>query len=264
MNLNLVLLRSDAEQWQRMERMPAENRRIDIWWKGDATSRLMLLLAHLMRRSVFWGKSYLRVLGTNVTTDLETAKSDLEHELEEMRIDARVSIPGRKFAEAVEEESNDAAFVFLPFRIAKNRIRSHMDESLERLLPRLPATALVMAAEEIDLDAEPEEGIAADLAAAADALAETEKKAVQAENDAARKKEKASDLMEMIQSAEKLSELSQGEVSKLHEDTIQAIAESEKAFRKARKARAKAVLAAKTAADLGLKQPQEKNSEVKE
>ncbi len=253
LGLNLVILKTDSEQWRRMAAVPPEKRRIDILWRGDATSRLMLLLAYLMRRNDFWEQADIRVIAAIGGADPDAEKAALKEEMEYLRIEARVAISERLDLETIATKSADASILFMPFRILNHRVRSHTDETFERALPRLPATALVLASEEIDLDAAPEEGLAADLAAAADILSESEKRAVKTEQEAQKAREKASEIMTRLQTAEKLPGLSDADFSKLHAEAIHAIAVSEKAFRKAMKARARAVQAAKAASDLGLK-----------
>jgi len=63
--------------------------------------------------------------------------------------------------------------------------------ALRSQIIRLPVAAAVLAAEDIDLDAEPEKGRAGEVAAALDALSDAEKKAKAAEEDAAAASEKA-------------------------------------------------------------------------
>lgn len=260
--LNLIVFKSDDEQWQRIHSFEPEHRRIDIWWQGDPTSRLMLLLAHLMRRDHLWSDAVIRLLSKTESPDAESFESKLLHELEEMRIEARVTAVSGMDFDTITAESAGASLVFLPFRIWGHKLKSHTNETLERLLPGLPATALVMASEDIDLDAEPEEGIAADLAAAADALEEAEKRALQTQKDATAAKKKATELMGRLQDTEKIANLSLDEISKLHSEAIQAISDSDRAIRKAAKARAKADSAVKAASDLGVPIP-EKSEPVK-
>jgi hypothetical protein len=254
--LNLVIFRADDEQWQRILDTPPENRRIDIWWRDDPTSRLMLLLAHLMRRDPVWADAAIRVVSMAREPDVEAAGIKMQGELEDMRIGARVSMVSRMDLETVTAESADAGMVFLPFGISNRKLKTHTGEALERLLPSLPATALVMAFEDIDLDAEPEEGVAADLAAAADVLEACQKKAQSAEKESAAAKEKAADLMTRLQDAEILSGLSPEELSELHSEAIQAIAASDRALRRAGKAKAKAAQAAREAEDMGMVAPE--------
>ena len=257
--LNLLILKSDEEQWGRIQDADPENRRIDIWWQGDAGSRMILLLAHLMQRDAIWSEATLRVISEAGDSNQDTAESALLAELENMRIESKVTIVPHMDSDTISSESADAAFVFLPFRILNNRLKCHTGETLERVFPSLPATALFMVAEKIDLDAEPEEGIAGDLAAASDALADAEKKAVDTEKDATTAQKKASDLMHALQSMEFSPAHSNDKISKLHSEVIQAIATSARAIRKAAKARAKAEQASRTAEELGV--PSGKDSE---
>ena len=69
--------------------------------------------------------------------------------------------------------------VFVPFRLRGSRPLGPFGESLDHLLARLPSTILVLAAEDVDLDAEPEEGEAGQIAAAEDVL-EDSRRAVRA------------------------------------------------------------------------------------
>ncbi|MCF8109298.1 MAG: hypothetical protein K9J81_09925, partial [Desulfohalobiaceae bacterium] len=60
---NILLLDAGEQKWDRLESSEPQGRRIDIWWWGDATSRLMLLLGYLMTKSPFWEEARLNVLG---------------------------------------------------------------------------------------------------------------------------------------------------------------------------------------------------------
>jgi hypothetical protein len=75
--------------------------------------------------------------------------------------------------------------VFLPFRLSGNLIETLVPGRVEALLEDLPTTVLVLAAEDIDLGAEPEEGAVAELAEAMDDLNEKKKKAEAKEKEAA-------------------------------------------------------------------------------
>ncbi len=185
---NLVVFHMDQESWNRLQTEPIEGRRIDVWWQGDATSRLMLLLAYLMTRNEPWNKTTLRVLTQGDGKQFKAEKENLNKILEEVRIEAAAHIVEGVDADTIVQQSADAAFVFLPMRIRQNRILDPTGNSFERSLPRLPVSAVVMAAEDIDLDAAPEEGLAAQVAKAADDLEAARKKAAAAEQAAAEKK----------------------------------------------------------------------------
>jgi len=57
---NTVILDVKADKWTAIEETEERNRFIDVWWWGDATSRLMLLIAYLMTRHENWDQSKIR------------------------------------------------------------------------------------------------------------------------------------------------------------------------------------------------------------
>ena len=58
----IVILDEEAGEWERLEAAPGHERRIDVWWGDDATSRLMILLAYLIKRNSDWEDAMIRVL----------------------------------------------------------------------------------------------------------------------------------------------------------------------------------------------------------
>ena len=59
---NVIVLASDGQRWESIEAMSDDKRRIDVWWWGRDSSRLMLLLAYLMTRTGMWHDARIRVL----------------------------------------------------------------------------------------------------------------------------------------------------------------------------------------------------------
>jgi hypothetical protein len=99
--------------------------------------------------------------------------------------------------------------------------------------------ALVLAAEDIDLDAEPEEGKQAEVAAALDALADTEEKARKAEKAATEVTEQAEKKLSVLEDA--VSSGSDGQtVSELEKEAKAAQEEARKLSRRAAKTQTKA------------------------
>jgi hypothetical protein len=125
---------------------------------------------------------------------------------------------------------------------------------VEDLLSRLPLATLVLAAEDIDLEAEPEEGKAGELAAALDALTDAENRAKKAQKEAKKAAEKAQDKIEDLE-ANELQKDYEFTKSKI-EDSLKAKEEADKAARRAAKALAKAKDAADEAEKLGANQVQ--------
>ncbi|MBW2641709.1 MAG: amino acid permease, partial [Deltaproteobacteria bacterium] len=79
---NIVVLDADEDKWNTLENIPGENRRIDVWWLNDATSRLMLLLGYLITRSEPWDAAKIRVLAAGYKADTLENLTDLKNNLE--------------------------------------------------------------------------------------------------------------------------------------------------------------------------------------
>ena len=144
----------------------------------------------------------------------------------------------------------------MPFQLKRDRSVGPFGEPVENIIEHLPSVAMVLAAEDIDLEAEPEEGKAADMASVLDQLADAEKKAQKAE----KKAEMASLALD-----EKLAQLSEVEKLKAASSRVQTVrsavfdaeAAAESAAKKAAKAEVKVRQAAQEAADSGAKLPDE-------
>ena len=264
---NIIVLDADDEQWTPLESsIPAGERRIDLWWWDDASSHLMLLLAYLMTRSPNWADATIRVLTPKFEHTAEQTLENLGLKLQEYRIEAQPKVVTDISAESIASYSRDATLVFLPFRLKGNQPLDPFDRPIEEILGGLPITALVLAAEDITLEAEPEAGEAGERATALDALADAEKKMRAAEKDAVAAGETASDLKAKL--AQMDSETDTAGVNEAkHEELKSSLAEAEKqaekANRRAAKARAKAETAAKDVEDFGIK-PSKSDAEAEE
>ena len=182
----------------------------------------------------------------------------LQRTLQEVRIEAEPEIVQGADVNAVTEHSADSALVFLPFRLRGNQLLGPFDNQIDDLIPRLPVVALVLAAEDIDLDAEPEEGRAGELAAALDTLADAKKRAKEAEKEAAKAAEEAEGKLHELESAI-ASGADEALMSKV-KATLEAREQASKTARRAAKALAKVEDAARVAETLGAK-PDEENEE---
>ena len=246
---NIVILQATPETWLKIEQSPLEGRTIDVWWQNDATSRLMLLFAYLMTRTKPWAGAAIRVLTKGTGAGIKTEKNALNKILEDVRIEALPIIVPSFDTEIVVENSQNASLVFLPFTLKANQITDPNGNSFDRSLTLLPLSVLVLAAEDIDLDSEPEQGVTGLIAAASDALEAAGKKADKAEKIAMDARKNAEALKE------KLAQLEGGaakvivldERNELKQELTTAEAEAEKAFRSAAKAKTKAMDAEKTA-----------------
>ncbi len=238
MGCNIIIFHAGVKEWESLVKSPPHERRLDVWWKNDATSRLMLLLAHLMKRSPEWENATLRVLSIpEEAGDCGDAQC-LEKMLEETRIDAQcIIIPAAEY-KGIAHHSHDASLVFIPFKLIDTRVAAHDGGKIQDLLPGLPTTAMALAAESIELHADPEEGTAATAAAIRDNCAQAEKRAQDAEKDAELAAQTAKEKEAALQEAE-AQKAGEEELKRLRDE---AKAANDEALRTAKRAAKAAVL----------------------
>jgi hypothetical protein len=258
---NLVILRVGEDGWPAFVEEIAPGR-IDVWWRHDPTGRLMLLLAYLLTRSETWGDSQIRILASAEGRPREEALAQLTTTLEEARIRADPEVLDPFNRDALVTASRDADLLFLPFRIKGGRLVDPFDAPVEEILPDLPATAMVLAAEDVDLEAEPEEGTAGEWAQAMDALSDARKRAEETREEAEAASEKARKRMDQMESA--IAEGADDGLMALVKEALEAKTFADKASRRAAKALAKAELAEREARDLGVQLPEEDQKEAKD
>jgi hypothetical protein len=212
----------------------------------------MLLMAYLIKRNEKWRNAKIRLLAVaSDNGDGQTIES-LEEMLEDVRIEATPSLVENVDADVLAEYSADSSIAFLPFRVGDNRVLDPFGNPMQDTLFLLPVTALVMAADDVDLDAEPEEGKAGEMAETLDALEDARKKTLAAAKEAAEASEAAEKAREkaeeIVANPEGVDEETKARVEKLAEEAEKQAA---KMTRKAAKAAAKAEIAAKEAEACG-------------
>ena len=258
---NIIVLDAKEDRWQEMLSLPDTERRIDVWWWDDATGRLMLLLAHLITRSKDWDDARIRVLSAEWKGDAKGPVENLKTFLEDVRIDAEPVELEKVDAATVEEQSGDASLVLMPFQIKGERSLGPFGEPVENIINRLPSVAMVLAAEDIDLEAEPEEGKAGEMASVLDQLADAEKNTQRTEKEVEKASQSLDEKLARLSAIEK-SETEPAKIQKIRNEVFDAEADVEKAVRKAAKAEAKTRHAAQEAADSGAKLPEELSQEL--
>jgi len=156
--VNIVAMSSDEQRWAAMSTRKASNKRIDVWWNGDDSSRLALLAAYLFTRTASWDKARIRILASVGDENAEDVLARVEAMLDEARIPADVLCLMNPDHDAIVATCADAALVFMTMRISKDHALDPMGGDLDSLLRRLPLTAAVLAGESVDLLAGPESG----------------------------------------------------------------------------------------------------------
>ena len=155
---NLLLLDADAKEWETLQSVPSDRRVIDVWWRDTPTGELMLLLAFLMMRSDDWGRASIRLLAAPDEGQTEEAcRAAVVERLERIRIPATAVVVADHDEATVIESSRAGSIVFMPFRIHGGRFYSPFGWEIREALPRLPITVLALAAEDVDLEADPDD-----------------------------------------------------------------------------------------------------------
>ncbi len=158
---NLVVLDAHESDWQKLVETKPSERTIDVWWMDNASGQLMLVLAYLMTRNEEWRGSALRVLTTAGQSEVDESKTELELALKSVRISAEILVlplqDEEDHAQLLLGESARSSIVFVPLGIRDSAFTDAHGEPLLEILPKLPVVALVMAAEELDLAADPDE-----------------------------------------------------------------------------------------------------------
>ena len=227
---------------------------IDVWWWNDASSRLIFLLAYLMTRHPRWEQARIRILAANYPAAGETEKEALKAIIAEARIDASFEILPDASIDQLATASEDATLVYAPFRFQGMQLTDPLGGDLKDLIIRLPNVALVMAAEDIDLDSAPEDGEVSEKVAALDALEaarKREKKAQKEATEAAEAASKTQDRLETLQTSPH-ADRDEETLARLQKEAQESAGKAEQAARKAAKEAAKAEIAAKEASDLGI------------
>ncbi len=253
---HVVILSTDEAKWPDHERLTAEPPRIDVWWRNDATGRLMLLLAYLITRHDDWSQARIRVIAPDAALP-GTPDEDgrlLADLLAAFRINGEPVILPHGDRDELVQQTADAALLFLPFRFRDNLIQLNWDGPTEDLLKQLPTTVMVTAARDLDLEAEPEEGRAAELAGMRDALEKLHRRLEKAKGDAVSAAEAVArsqaHLSEMINADKGYIDLQAKKA--LDREVEDARREAEKSRRRALKLEAKLAQAAQEAGLAGL------------
>lgn len=127
------------------------SRRIDIWWRGLGNGSLMAILAYLLMGNWPWRNATLRLLHVHdETEEIETIKKQIQHLIEEGRLDAETIIieaaeHSGSFTELAIAYSADADLVMFGFKPPAD------DEAAERfytfysdLIGKLTTTTLLI------------------------------------------------------------------------------------------------------------------------
>lgn len=244
---NIILLDQKSSDTAAAE---LENRKtIDVWWKNDDTSRLMILLAYLITRNEKWEQAEIRLLAFHLDIDNRENIRNLVDMLEEIRINAAPQIVLGADAQSIARISGTADLVFLPVYLKNNTPYIFKDTPAETVTPQLKSVALTMAAQKVELDSEPEEGKQGDLALLLDELRHAEKRVENAEKEVYQATKAANETMEMVNIEDSFAD---SRVLKSLKEALTAREKAAAANKKALKEKSKLVEISKKAKEQGL------------
>lgn len=196
---HLVIFHGDQRRWAKVEQVDPEQRKIDVWWRGDASSRLMLLLAYLTTRDKSWSDATIRVFAVNYPDSSEASYQHLQQTITETRISAELQIVEKAGQKSVKEFSGNSELVFLGFSLRSDGVIDMFGDSVHEIEKLEGLLALVQAGREVDLDAEPEEGEAGEFAEVQDNLERMRQRVEKAEQEASDAVKTARQEMEKIE-----------------------------------------------------------------
>jgi len=145
-----VLIARNAEQLHEQNYS-----KIDIWWGGlKANGGLMIVLAHLLQRSINWKGTEVNVkMLSRSDKAAEGASHNLSSLLKEMRVDHNEKViyeADKDFYAVLEEHSSGADLIMLGMAVPREgfEYRSYY-EQLSQKTKNLPSTLFVLASQEV-------------------------------------------------------------------------------------------------------------------
>jgi len=253
---NLLILNAEQAEWERLDAVSSGDRVIDIWWRADKTGQMTVLLAYLMTRSDEWNDATIRVLVPVDQADADAHLAEVKSVLAAARIEAETELVVNADSESIVAQSSNASIVFLQFGIREGRIVDAFGNDLSEILPRLPMVVMSMAAQDVDLDAQPDEGSAAQSAAILDKVSDAQRRADRAHHQAADATDAARRAVSAL--ADAASEgVDQQTIEKLRDELEEAQEEAQKAARRAVVTSGRREAAERAAREAGLDLPEE-------
>ncbi|MEW6358349.1 MAG: amino acid permease [Planctomycetota bacterium] len=147
---NLIVLKCAKD-----EESPRD-RTIDIWWRGQENGPMMLLFAYLLRLDDEYSDCAIRVMRiVGTEAGVEEAARHMREVVEAARIEAevRVFVQSGGIADMIHSTSKNSTIVLLGLEVPGKGCEREILQRMDNLLKGLPTTALVRAAQQIDLQA---------------------------------------------------------------------------------------------------------------
>ena len=131
-----------------------QNRRIDIWWRGQQNGSLMVTLAHLLIQDWAWRNSRIRILRcVRDRAGRESSKAAIDKLIETARIraEARVIVSEDPFVQVLKAHSAKSDVLFMGLHHEDDQAHGEVYRHLDGILTDMPTTILVHSSGEADL-----------------------------------------------------------------------------------------------------------------
>ena len=216
---NVAVLDVNQADWRRFEDTPRKEREIALWWSDDQAGQLTSLLAWLIERHEEWSEAKMIAY----VPDADAAELErVSGILKAGRINAEVKRVDANPA-SLTTALGAATLALAPLRVRRGSALGPYETPLGMLVESLPLGILVLAIEEIALNAEPDESDLAEIARLSDQLAKLERKTSELDVEAGR-------LLVAAETIRLEADANPDDVA-LHEQADHAHEESIKAFR---------------------------------
>ncbi len=180
---NVAVLNVRTDAWEEFERTPRHERSIALWWSDDRVGQMITLLAWLSGRDPAWSDASIIAYVPGDESDAEIER--IERLLKKGRINAEVKRVEATPA-ALTTALSDATMALAPLRVKRGAAIGPLETPLGMLVESLPLAIMVLATEDVSLDANPDESKLAELARLTDQLAKDERAAAELDAEAGR------------------------------------------------------------------------------
>ena len=179
---NVAVLNASEHAWEEFEATPRKERTIALWWSDDQVGQFITLLGWLCQRDEEWKDASIIVYVP--PTDHEDEVEHVAQILEAGRIDAEVKQVDGSPA-AFSEAMGAATMAMAPLRVRRGRAIGPFETPLGMLLESLPLAVMALATENVEIDAEADDGGYAEYAKAVEQAQAAQKWAADLDNEAA-------------------------------------------------------------------------------
>jgi len=184
-NVAVINVRDDA--WARFESTPPEERSIALWWSDDQVGQLITLIGWLCRRHPDWERASIvvNVPSEGDADERAAAVARVTQVLDDGRIDATVRVVDPTPA-ALTAAMAENTLAFAPLRIRRGVAMGPFETPLGMLIESLPLAVMVLATEQVELDAEADDPGLADYARVQEQADAAARRAAELDAEAAR------------------------------------------------------------------------------